>query len=537
VLAIQAAEIFGAEVTIHFDERGLAFFALGVAKTENAPACIICTSGTAVANLLPAVIEAHYAEVPLLVLSADRPPEMLNTGSNQTIHQPGIFGVYPQWCCDIPCATDTIAIETVRSWAREAVVRTTDPGGGPVHINWMFREPFFSTVHTDEVITTTSRPVVQQVATSSASADLSELHRVIESTKRGICLVGELRSYEEVVATAELITALRWTTFADSLSQLRQCTNVPCLINYADLSLLKEIPEDISPDTVLHLGGRITSKRLGSLLASVPERTVISLSDRLRPFNPYGGISLSFYGALTTSAKELLATLQTHPADALSAFMKNRDVTVATALQELLAQGSEASITEPSLLATLSSAVPTSHLLFLGNSMPIRDFEMFAQPRSTPPWILANRGASGIDGVFSTALGATCGAAHAGTLVVGDLSFLHDLNALALARERQAPFVVVVINNDGGGIFSLLPVSGTSSFERCFGTPHGITFEAIVKGFALPYANPHTIGDFQEAYATALAHNGTTVIEVRTSREENATLHRDIHKAIALALT
>jgi 2-succinyl-5-enolpyruvyl-6-hydroxy-3-cyclohexene-1-carboxylate synthase len=216
--------------------------------------------------------------------------------------------------------------------------------------------------------------------------------------------------------------------------------------------------------------------------------------------------------------------------------MKGRDKTIEETLQKHLSLSADTPLTEPNVIYALSAAVPSEHLLFLGNSMPIRDFEMFAQPRAAAPRVLANRGASGIDGVLSTALGATSAAGQAGTFIVGDLSFLHDLNALALAKERTTPFVVVVINNDGGGIFSLLPVSGTSGFERCFGTPHGISFEGIVTGFGLSYAHPQTIGDLHAAYATALTHNGTTVIEVRTSREENAVLHRDIHQTIASVL-
>ena len=538
VLASRAAEIFGRDVTIHFDERGLGFFALGAAKASGAPACVITTSGTAVANLLPAVIEAHYAEIPLIVISADRPPELLNCGTNQTIHQPDIFGVYPQWSCEIPCASGEISIDTIRDWARKAVRKSIAPGHGPVHINWMFREPFFSSPHTDEVIPVLPRPAappIQPAILPRVEANMAALHQIVRDSKRGLCLIGELSSEQETAATVDIIRALGWTTFADSLSQLRQRADLPYLVNYADLALLAPIPAELEPDTVIHLGGRVTSKRLTTLLAPARGRTILSISNRQRPFNPLGGIDKSIHASLSYVAQETLERPTFQDSQLLDC-MRRRDQAIEATLPQHLATSAIDPITEPALLALLSSAVPSSHLLFLGNSMPIRDFEMFAQRRSTPPQTLANRGASGIDGVLSTALGAASRISQSGTLIVGDLSFLHDLNALALAKLRTSPFVVVVINNDGGGIFSLLPVSGTSSFERCFGTPHGVTFEGIVGSFGLPYVNPANINELLDAYAVAITRSCATVIEVRTSREENAALHHTIHKAIASVL-
>jgi 2-succinyl-5-enolpyruvyl-6-hydroxy-3-cyclohexene-1-carboxylate synthase len=197
----------------------------------------------------------------------------------------------------------------------------------------------------------------------------------------------------------------------------------------------------------------------------------------------------------------------------------------------------EDDLSEPALLRALSLHVPSTHTLRLGNSMPIRDFEMFAAARGDAPRTIANRGASGIDGIIATACGAALGGQTSVTLVIGDLSTLHDLNSLSLARSVTTPLPIIIINNDGGGIFSLLPVSKTEHFEPLFGTPHGLRFNDITRGFGLPYTAPASMEEFLRAYQNATSHQGASVIEVTTNRHANADLHRAISKEISKTLS
>jgi len=535
VLAIQAARIFGDATTVHFDERGLGFFALGASKISRAPTCIITTSGTAVANLLPAIIEAKQARVPLIVITADRPPELLERGSNQTIDQNRIFGSYVRWYFEIPCATDEVSLNVVADWSLQAWERSLyDGGAGPVHINWMFREPFFESPKCGISCAPEEVVLKRSPARKVISADTEGLQTCLRESSRGLCVVGELASPAEADAISEFVERLGWITIADPLSQLRMSQWLPNLLSYGDLALLKEIPQQYQPDTVLHIGGRIVSKRVSSLLAGKHGATVMHLSLNGEAINPHGSVRERY--VLDTASVRGLAIESGRQNKDFVAFFQARGRQVASVLESQDGYESSNALTEPKVIRALLQSVPQEHILMVGNSMPIRDFDMFARPRASAPFVIANRGASGIDGVVATAIGAALGSRHDATVVVGDLSMLHDLNSLALIKNVPQSIVIVVVNNDGGGIFSLLPVAKSEHFERNFATPHGLSFEQMAVGFGLQYVRPTTHVEFLDAYRLAVGHRGATLLEVCTSREENAALHRKIQADISEAL-
>jgi 2-succinyl-5-enolpyruvyl-6-hydroxy-3-cyclohexene-1-carboxylate synthase len=535
VLALQAFNLFGKNLITHFDERGLGFLALGAAKASRKATCIITTSGTAVANLLPAVIEARYSHVPLIILSADRPPEMQDRGCNQTIDQKAIFGTHALAYHEIRPPEETVPLEDLQTWAISAWHDATRPRNeGAVQVNWMFREPFFASESADaSVPLDTPAPLTITSTTPPASPDLETLAEILSTTTRGICVVGALESPEEAAAARSFVAKLGWVTFADSLSQLRQDNELNGLMSYGDMSLLASLPGDLQPDTILHIGGRLVSKRISTLLAPSAKAKVVSVSSSSDYFNPNDGIQRRIVAPL-----EGLTTIAVSaPQDSeFQASLSTRNSKVGSSMEKLFGE-LEGELSEPALLRALSLHTPNSHTLMLGNSMPIRDFEMFAVTRSGAPRTIANRGASGIDGIIATACGAALGGKTPVTLVVGDLSALHDLNSLALARSVKTPFPIIVINNDGGGIFSLLPVSKTEHFEPLFGTPHGLRFHEITRGFGIPYTNPSSMEEFMRAYQNATSHQGASVIEVTTNRHANAELHRAISKEIATSLS
>lgn len=534
VLAIQAARIFDEATMVHFDERGLAFFALGAAKASRAPTCIITTSGTAVANVLPAVVEAHQAHVPLIVISADRPPELRDRGSNQTIDQNNIFGAHVSWYIDIPCATPDIPLDVVRDWAAQA----WDRSGGyqPVHVNWMFREPFLP--EDGDIGIVSSEATIERVSHRciSSTSNISALLSTIEGSRRGVCVVGELENQTETEHVRSCVGSLGWVTLADSLSNLRCDTRLPTLVSYGDLALLEELPAALKPDTVLFFGGRIVSKRISALLKASSDTRVVAISSRASNINPLCGISERFvteYGGLSAR----ISSLQNNQEQSFVKSFVSRGEAVASALESELSPKTSSSLSEPSVLRAVARLAPAEHVLMLGNSMPIRDFDMFAAPRKDAPYVVANRGASGIDGVVATAFGASYGLRQACTLVVGDLSLLHDLNSLSFAREVAHSVTIVVINNNGGGIFSLLPVAQQPSFERYFGAPHGVSFDNFARSFGISYSKPATFGEFERAYRDAVGQKGTSLIEVVTDRTSNAELHRLIQTRIKMVLS
>lgn len=535
VLALQAYNLFRENLITHFDERGLGFLALGAAKASRKPACVITTSGTAVANLLPAVVEARYSHIPLIVLSADRPPEMQERGCNQTIDQRHLFGSHAIAYHEILPPDDSISLDEVQRHAIAAWQDATRHGDeGAVQVNWMFREPFFANEIAEATIPLdTPAPLIPSSTTTPTSIDLSTLETIIKTTSRGVCIVGALESREDAVLARSLIQKLGWITFADSLSQLRQGDDLESLMTYGDLSLLAPLSDDLQPDTILHVGGRLVSKRISALLAPSQHAKIVSVGPSKDHFDPNYGIQTRHVAPLHALAAIEVSGPQDHT---FQQSWLGRNATVAARIANILDR-IDGDLTEPAILRALSRHTPSAHTLMVGNSMPIRDFEMFAAARSDPPRTIANRGASGIDGILATACGAAIGGKTPLTLVIGDLSTLHDLNSLALARHVRTPLPIVIINNDGGGIFSLLPVSKTEHFEPLFGTPHGIRFTDLVRGFGLPYEAPTSIEDFAHAYQRSLGRPGATVIEVTTHRHTNAELHRSISKDISTSLS
>jgi 2-succinyl-5-enolpyruvyl-6-hydroxy-3-cyclohexene-1-carboxylate synthase len=349
-----------------------------------------------------------------------------------------------------------------------------------------------------------------------------------------VCIVSELSAPSDAQAVSEFVQRLGWITIADPLSQLRTSQHITNLLTYGDLTLLKEIPPHHQPDTILHIGGRVVSKRVSGFLGAKHGARVVHLSCNGDVVNPHAAV-WERYVIDPGSLREVAVALE-QPDAGFVAFFRRRDHAVASVLESVPGCEDSHALTEPGVLRVLLQAVPHEQILTVGNSMPIRDFDMFARPRASAPFVIGNRGASGIDGVVATGIGAALSSRRDGTIVVGDLSMLHDLNSLALLKGISQSITIVVINNDGGGIFSLLPVAQSEHFERNFATPHGLYFEQLAAGFSVRYARPSSHREFLEVYRDSVTHRGATLLEVTTSREENAALHRNIHSRISEVL-
>lgn len=549
-LALAVAHRAAGRAVVHYDERGAAFFALGHARATRQPAAVITTSGTAVANIWPAMVEAALDDIPLLILTADRPPELRATGANQTIEQPGLFGRYVRWQFDLPCPDEKIPLAMVLTTADQAVHRAQHPQAGPVHLNCMFREPLglqLKTFPRRALLAPLAgwlkngQPFTRYTAplATLATADAAELANLCKQARRGLIVLGRQPAGQPDTALRKLLARLAWPVLADLQSGLRSA-GLAGVITHADLLLLAPaVQKSWRPDMVLHIGGGLVSRRMAEFIhQAAPEHYVLVHPGPMR-LDPAHGVSRRVVADPGSFCAALLKHLPRRSGKTWLTPWQRADAVVADLLDQHLLHTEKTS--EPCVARLLSLLLPTNHTLFMGNSMPIRDMNMFAASAGTLRRVAANRGASGIDGLVATAAGFAAGSGGPVTAVIGDLALLHDLNSLALLSSGRPPVVLIVINNDGGGIFSFLPVARSRApFERFFGTPHGLTFSAAARQFRLDHAAPTTLLEVEQAYRAACASGRSTLLEVRTDRRTNYTLHvalqRDLERALNRAL-
>lgn len=530
-LTVSAARNKKVKKLVHFDERGLGFHAMGYASAAKKPAVLICTSGSAVANFFPAIVEAAKKKVPLIVLSADRPPELRQTGAVQTMDQVGIFGNYVKHFTDLPCPDlkiDPAFVLTTIDQAWYQAVRQS----GVVHINCMFRDPLAPVKTKDDLVAYTKglaswiksdKPYTKYSKSESFSiADAKPIAQELNGIKNGLIVVGKIADGEQAQALA-LAERLGWPVFADLVSGLRLGCTHPQVIHHFDQVLLMK--KDLHFDGVLHLGGRITSKRYYEFINEArPKSYVMVLKHALRN-DPNHQVSLRVESSVSVFAKSVLPFLKARKSSkavpSLKLLNKKIDGTIERFLHE------DGRLSEIAAARLISAYIPQGTGLFMANSMPIRDMDFYGDFKGRSVVIGGNRGVSGIDGTIASAAGFAQALDRPVTLMIGDLAALHDLNSLAILRDVKAPVVMVVVNNGGGGIFSFLPIAQHADvFERYFGTPHSYSLANAASMFEMNYAQPMDVKEFVKTYQYALKSNTSTIIEVMTSRAENLKLHR-----------
>ena len=521
---------------VHFDERGTAFAALGHARATGRPVAWITTSGTAAANGLPAVVEAATDGVPMVLLTADRPPELRQTGANQTIDQPDIFGDYVRWRFDLPAPDPSIDPAMVLTTVDQAAYRARRAPEGPVHLNLMFREPLLPDPGSEGLSgpapwLRSGEPYTRYAATKPAvdGLEIERLWAALRPVGRGLVVAGRLRSRKQGEAVLRLADSLNWPLLPDVGSQIRLGADSGNLAPFYDVLLASEsFAEAHAPEAVLHFGGRALSKRLERFLAASRPNPYVVVRENPFRLDPSHRATHSVEADVVDFCAALGRATEEHsPADPGTWAVGWREASekVGRRLDGLFSEAGEPS--EPLVARLVSRHIPEGYGLCVASSMPIRDLDTYAAIGGAPVPVAANRGASGIDGTVATAAGIARGLGAPVTLLVGDLALLHDLNSLAMLRDLRV--VVVVLNNDGGGIFSFLPVARHEEFfEPYLGTPQGVTFEHAAAMFGLDYNNPRTASDFVETYRAACARDASTLIEVRTDRKENVALHRDL---------
>jgi len=541
-----------AESRIHFDERGAAFHALGYARATGKPAVLICTSGTAVANYLPAVVEASMDRIPMILLTADRPKELRGTGANQTIIQPGIFSHYVNWEIDLICPNENQGPEFVLNTIDRAVSDALGDPPGPVHINCQFREPLAPGVEEQDFTgylsgisqwLDTNQPFTENkpVTASPLPADIAQVATILNKAQNGWLIVGRLNNLKETRAVLDLSRKLAWPVFPDILSGLRMGTqntdmeNIE-IIHYYDLLLHSEdLKKRFKPDTILHIGHQLTSKRLMQYLQDISYNNYIRVADFKYHEDPVQKVTLRIKSDIASFALKLSYNLTTKRNENLPLLRRASQTIDGNIYWNFL---SSEKITQPALAYTISKMInANSSALFLASSLPIRDMDTFG---ASDGWLIpigGNRGASGIDGTLASATGFAVGHKKPVTVYIGDLALLHDLNSLALVKDCPYPVNVVVVNNGGGNIFQRLPIAGhIDIFEKYFLTPHKYDFEKAAAMFDINYYHPETVQELINAFQRHGHNENSALIEIKIDPAQNKndydTLLKNITKRI-----
>ena len=496
----------------HFDERGLGFFALGLARAKQEPIVVMTTSGTAVANLSPAIQEARESGVPLLILTADRPPELLGCGANQTMNQYSVFGSAPARSIYLPSPEPTLPARWLLSSITEAVVALKSPEGGAVHINQQLREPLYGSglMHDQQAWLA---PIKAWMESNQPICEWTSFPAVLPEQSlpqhEKVVVIAGVLNPQEAEAVKQLVGRTNALFIADIQSGLHGTEHA---LDCADLLLdNSEVQARLHQATlVLQFGRRFVGKRLGLWLEQFNGEHwyVDPRTDRQDAF-------ASVSRRISCSIESFCESLQFPDLDAawaekLRSSSRNLADAVSTAIE------SEGELTESWAVAEIKATMTSEHL-FVGNSMPIRLFDSLSTGAS-PGNVVANRGISGIDGLVSSAAGHAQGSQEKTVLVIGDLSLLHDMNALALAARHG--LLVVVLNNSGGSIFNIFPVENRETHTRFFQVEHDLQFAGAANMFDLNYSAPASRDDFSSDFREALGSERGALIEVVTPPDE-----------------
>jgi len=529
-------------VSSHIDERAGSFYALGLAKSAGRPVALVCTSGTAVANYLPAVIEASLSRVPLVILSADRPPELQDCGANQTIQQEGLFGSYVRFAATVPAGTPGDRSEApLRRLVDRTVAEACGEHPGPVHLNCQFREPFLpqaGTTLAKEDRTESpgesgphSVPRAQTRTYLAAAASTpeipGEIAELMAGSQRPLLILGPRGPAASAIAhlVHHLAQRLGAAVFAEITANLHPRTLISGRVDAYDALLRAGPPEEL-PDLILRGGGVPTSKALSKFLANCKSVPQIVLAESGEWPDPEARathlLSGPIEGLLTALADQLP---DQRPR---GAWAEGWVAAGSEARRRLEVHLDRAPAFEGAVVRAASRALEDQDALFVGNSLAVRDLDLFCDPSECGVPVFVNRGASGIDGLVSTVFGIAAGHAGATLGVMGDVSFLHDAGGLLAATRTASRAVLVVLDNDGGGIFDHLPLAseGHPSFEEFFITSHGRSIAEISRAWGVE-ASEVAASELSESLRSVLARGESHVLVVAIDRSESQTVHRE----------
>ncbi len=535
----------GIEVSVHTDERCAGFFALGAAHATGAPAAVLCTSGSAAANLHPAVVEADESAIPLIALTADRPPELRGIGAGQTIDQLKLYGSAVRWFCDVGTheGNDDGLLHYRATACRAYAAAAGDPRPGPVHLNLAWREPL-APVAAEGAVSAESelalegrgdRPLtaVEDGLDAPSPTLLGDLRAAIDATERGLIVCGRQSDAGLAPLVAELARASGFPILAEPTSQLRLGPHDRSMVVARYDAVARARPDALAPELVIRFGELPTSKPLRTWLAGLEDL-------RQAVVDPHGGWyepSRRADAIVRADPRLVAAGLASGLEGAGGRDWAGRWLEAEKAASDAIAAELEAlgEPSEPGLHAALGDAHRDGELVYTASSMPIRDQEEFVASGSADVLFLANRGANGIDGIVSSGAGAAIASGRPTTIVLGDLALVHDIGGLSALRDAPVPIRVVVIDNGGGGIFHFLPQAElleAEEFEALLGTPSGVEPARAAELWGLEHRALTDLAELPDALAA-----GTGLISIAVDRGRNVELHQRLRDAATGAIS
>lgn len=529
---------------VHIDERVSAFFALGLAKTTNTPVILVSTSGTATAELYPAIIEAYQQRVPLIVCTADRPPELLNTGANQTINQNNLYKNHIRWFFDVGLPEPIPRrIRHIKALAKRAVFESTIRSRGPVHLNFPFRKPFEPDAFTDEV----DEDVIKtaELVLPDKKNFYKENEKNIVSGKWFKEIAGYLLKYKKGLIIAgpdnyntsfnqnchKLAYILGYPVLADGVSQLRFGRHNKENILYSFEGFLRSdsLSGKYKPEIILQFGKTITSKALEIYLEQCTAIRFL-VNEYGDWFDPANRANASFACLPLLFCEKMIEYIHSKKINRNSGYwlkaFKNADEKSLRIKNKTISNSDFPN--ECRVIEELVNLIPDNSQIMISNSSPIRDFDYFAPISEKNITVYTNRGASGIDGITSTALGLAADKRVPTVLLTGDSAFYYDMNGLLAAKKYKIPLIIVLINNNGGGIFEVLPVAKLGKvFKEYFTAPHNLNFSPLVKAFDGNYTLINSWNNFRTEFKKALKSKNFSVLEIKTDARASLKLRQN----------
>ena len=544
-MAMLFKEHEGFETYMNIDERSASFMALGIAKAHKEPTVLVCTSGSAVAHYLPAVLEAQYTGVPLIVLSADRPHTLLHVGAPQTVDQHKIFGTAVNYFEELAVPQESHYYTYPRQVARKAYMKAMDTKKGPAHINVPLFEPlvpelsrnhfeagrssfkvvkpnYSSVFGFDNRNNLTHNNNVIDVAHNNDST--KEINNLLERYERILILAGPQIDIDEANAIRSFGEAVQAPILADPLSNVRGCGTSKVVISTYDALLAGQaLWNELKPDCVIQFGQIVVSKRVQQMIASWTDVEYVEVNPTMDSMNPTGKTTIHMQASI-----DVFTHLhgKNNSSDTYLNIWRRLDQ---AGKKQLSTAIDEPHCFEGRTIRELQKQIPEDGQIFVANSMTIRDFDYFWFSGESKAVLYGNRGVNGIDGTISTALGLAANGKPT-YLVTGDLSLFHDLNGLAVAKTHNLNLIIILHNNDGGGIFEYLPQKGTKHFDYLFSTSQGLDYSGAAKLYGCGYTKISSPNELSSVLANVSQETGVHIIEIPTNREYSRELHKKYTK-------
>ena len=544
-MAMLFKEHEGFETYMNIDERSASFMVLGIAKAHKEPTVLVCTSGSAVAHYLPAILEAQYSGIPLIVLSADRPHTLLHVGAPQTVDQHKIFGTAVNYFEELAVPQESHYYTYPRQVARKAYMKAMDTKKGPVHINVPLFEPLVPELSRNHFEAGRSSFKVVKPNYSSVfgcdnrnnlphinnATDIAhgndgtkEINDLLERYERILILAGPQIDIDEAETICSFGEALQAPILADPLSNVRRCDTSKVVISTYDALLARQaLWYELKPDCVIQFGQIVVSKRVQQMIASWTDVEYIEVNSTMDSMNPTGKTTMHMQASI-----DVFTHLygKNNNSDTYLNIWRRLDQ---AGKKQLSLASDEPHCFEGRTIRELQKQIPEDGQIFVANSMTIRDFDYFWFSGETKAVLYGNRGVNGIDGTISTALGLAVNGRPT-YLVTGDLSLFHDLNGLAVAKTHNLNLTIILHNNDGGGIFEYLPQKGTKHFDYLFSTSQGLDYSGAAKLYGCDYTKISSPDELSSVLANVSQETGVHIIEIPTNREYSRELHKKYTK-------